>query len=175
MKTEEEMVEEMMTRVEANDAGAICLLANHYQRGIHGLQRDRAKAIELFTRAAELGCSKAHNQLGAIYHEGGNMKKAKFHYEAAAMAGDEVARFIIGCMDAKSGNMEQAVKHWTIAASAGHYDAMHTLIKLFKRDYGRRESINSALMAYNSSCTEMRSEARDACIRIMAEAAQAQL
>jgi hypothetical protein len=57
-----------------------------------------------------------------IYHEGGDMKKAKFHYEAVAVEGHEVARYNIGSLEAKFRNMEQAVKHWTIAASAGDSD-----------------------------------------------------
>jgi len=39
-KTDEEMVEEIMKRVEANDATSICLLANSYQHGINGFQQD---------------------------------------------------------------------------------------------------------------------------------------
>jgi TPR repeat protein len=49
------------------------------------------------------------------------MKKAKFYYEAAAMAGQEVARYNLGMMEVHSGNIERALKHWTLAASAGHY------------------------------------------------------
>jgi hypothetical protein len=37
--------------------------------------------------------------LGDVYHKGGDMKKAKFHFEAAAMAGNEVARCIVGIHD----------------------------------------------------------------------------
>ena len=165
-KTVEECVEEMMKRVEANDAASICLLANSYYQGLHGLQRDEERAIELFTKSAELGFSKAHSSLGSIYHEGGNMKKAKFHLEVAAKAGHEVARFNIGSMEDNSGNMERAVKHWTIAASAGQYKAMHYLITCFKKGFVGRESIESTLAAYNASSAEMRSEARDAYIGI---------
>ena len=165
-KTVEERVEEMMKRVEANDAASIFLLATHYNQGLNGLQLDRTKAMELYTRAAELGCSKAHNELGVIYHDGGNMKKAKFHLEAAAMAGNEVARHNLGCMEDNSGNKERAVKYWTIAASAGHYNAMHNLLVALKEGYVSRESINSILAAYNSSCAEMRSEARDTAIQL---------
>jgi TPR repeat protein len=32
---------------------------------------------------------------------GGNLKKAKFHYEAAAMLGCEVARYNLGVMEAQ--------------------------------------------------------------------------
>ena len=61
--------------------------------------------------------------------------------------------------------MERAVKHWTIAASAGQYYAMSLLRTGFEKGYVSRESINSTLVAYNDSCAEVRSEARDAFIR----------
>jgi tetratricopeptide (TPR) repeat protein len=161
-KAHEERVDELMKRVEANDPTSICTLADSYYHGSSGLQQDHAKAIELYVRAANLGYSKAHNQLGGIYDEGGNLKKAKFHFEAAAMAGDEVARYNLGMIESNSGNMERAVKHWTISASGGCYESMHELRTLFKQGFINRESINSTLAAYNSSCAEMRSEARDA-------------
>jgi TPR repeat protein len=151
--------------VEANDAGAICALANHYHYGLRGFQQDYAKAIELYVRAADLGYKKAHNNLAGIYLEGGDMKKAKFHFEAAAMAGHDFARSNLGVMEYSSGNMERAVKHWTIAASAGQYYAMNLLRTGFEKGYVSRESINSTLVAYNDSCAEVRSEARDAFIR----------
>jgi TPR repeat protein len=75
-----------MKRVEANDAASIGVLGNHYHHGLRGFQQDHAKAIELYARAAELGFSKAHINFGMLYHEGGNMKKAKLHFEASAMA-----------------------------------------------------------------------------------------
>ena len=102
-----------------------------------------------------------------MYREGGDMKKAKFHYEAAAMAGHEVARYNLGCMEYLSGgNVERAVKHWTIAASAGDYYAMHSLIKVIEVGRVSRDEINSTLTAYNTSCDEMRSEARDNVIQL---------
>ena len=45
------------------------------------------------------------NDTGAM-----DMKKAKFQYEAAAMAGHEGARCNLGTMEAQSGNMGRAVK-----------------------------------------------------------------
>ena len=115
----EHVVEELMKRVDGNDAGAMHVLAGYYHYGNGAFQQDHAKAIELYTRAAELGSSISHQNLGDLYHDGGNMKKAKFHYEAAAMAGHEMARYNLGCMEANSGNIERAIKHSTIAASAG--------------------------------------------------------
>jgi hypothetical protein len=62
--------------------------------------------------------------------------------------------------------MGRAVKHWTIAASAVCYDAMHHLLVEFERGVVERESIDLTLKSYNDSCVEMRSEARDAYIRM---------
>jgi len=42
--------------------------------------------------------------LAGIDHEGGDLKKAKFHLEAAAMAGHDVSPFNLGSMEADSGN-----------------------------------------------------------------------
>jgi TPR repeat protein len=168
-RTREEMVGEFMKRAAVNDPGAICLLAGYYYHGRVGLQQDHAKAMELYAKAADLGCSQAHCRLGDIYREGGNMKKAKLHLEAAAIAGHEGARNNLGIIEAESGNMDRAVKHLRIAASAGHYKAMHTLRTFFDQGIIGRESIKSTLKAYNNSCVEMRSEARDAFIQILTE------
>ena len=165
-KTEVEQVEGLMKRVEVNDAGAMYVLGNSYYHRKLGLLQDRGKALELYTRAAALGSSMAHFHLGNIYHEGGDSKKEKFHYEAAAMAGHEDARYNLGCTEAQSGNVERAVKHWMISASAGHYAAMKTLIKVIEMGYVSRAAIDSTITAYNNSCAEMRSEARDAAARL---------
>ena len=168
-KTDGEIVADMMKRTDANDAASIYMLGTCYRNGLRGLQQDRTKAIELYARAGQLGCSKSHTHLGVLYHEGGDMKKAKFHFEAAAMAGHDVARSNLGVIEFTSGNLERAVKHWTIGASVGNHEAMNFLIKFFEKGHISCESINSTLAAYNNSCAEVRSEARDACIRSMLE------
>jgi TPR repeat protein len=122
--------------------------------------------MELMARAADLDSSRAHFFLGRNYDERGDLKKAKFYYEAAAMAGHEVARHNLGCMEYKSGNMERALKHWAIAASVGDYCSMDYLLGAFNEGLVSRDAIDSALTAYNNSCAEMRSEARDAFIRM---------
>jgi TPR repeat protein len=123
--------------------------------------------MELWTRAAKLGSSKAHFFLGQKYREEGDLKKAKFHYKAAAMAGHELARCNIGSLESISGNKEQALKHWTIAASAGNDSAMQNLQSRLKIGFVSRDAIDSILEAYNCSCAKMRSEARDAIIRML--------
>jgi TPR repeat protein len=91
-KTDGEKFEEIMKRVEVNDAYSMCVLADQYIDGNEGLLQDSERAIELWKQAAALGSSKAHCNLGDIYRERGNSKKEKFHFEAAAMAGHEIAR-----------------------------------------------------------------------------------
>jgi TPR repeat protein len=128
-KTNAERVEEVKKRVEANDPGAICALGNSYYNGLLGLPQDQTKAMELYARAADLGSSEAHYRLGHLNcnlddpnNNGGDFKKAKFHYEAAAMAGHEVARNELGVIELKyKRNAERSIKHLTIAASAGNY------------------------------------------------------
>jgi TPR repeat protein len=166
-KTDEESVEGMMKRVEANDAGAIMFLASSHYHGKLGLLQDQERAMELWKQAAELGSSKAHFNLGNTYNAEGNSKKAKFHWEAAAMAGHELARCNIGLMECISGNLERSIKHLAIAASTGDYNAMHGMISHFTQGAVSKESIDSTLAAYNNSCAEMRSEARDAYLRFI--------
>ena len=75
-KTNEEAVEELMKRVEANDASSMYILGNNYYHGDLGLLQDRVRAMELWKQAAALGYSKAHYQLGCIYRERGDSKKS---------------------------------------------------------------------------------------------------
>ena len=135
-------VEEFIKRVEVNDARAMYVLGSYYSQGSGGLQQDRTKANELFVRAADLDYSKAHFSLGLYYRAGGDLKKAKFHYEAAAMAGHEGARCNIGAIEAESGKRERAVKHWIIAASAGEYNAMHNLLGDFEQGLVSRDTFD---------------------------------
>jgi TPR repeat protein len=95
------MADQIMKRIEANDAASIYLLANSYDNGTNGFQEDHAK------RAADLGHSKAHSCLGDIYRDRGDLKKAKFHLEAAAMVGHEAARYRLGEMDLTNYEVER--------------------------------------------------------------------
>ena len=82
------------------------------------------------------------------------------------MAGHELARSFLGGREYESGNMERAVRHLTIGAYAGCFRAMHSLQTLFEHRLVSRDEIDSTLTAYNNSCADMRSEARDKAIRL---------
>lgn len=59
----------MLEQAEKGDARAMSLLAQCYLSGA-GIQRDAAKAIDWYTRAAELGDTVSTHQLGYIYYSG---------------------------------------------------------------------------------------------------------
>jgi TPR repeat protein len=151
----------LMNRVEANDANAITHLGCAYADGsFFDLRQDYKKSFELWTRAAELGSSKAHNELFLAYSEGlgveKDTKKAIHHYELAAMAGHEEARFSLGFIEYESGNMERAMKHWVISASAGDGESMPLIKRGFKTRHVKRDVYELTLKAYNDSCDAMR-------------------
>lgn len=92
-----------MKWVEANDSILVCLLASqYYRRFIGGLPQDQAKAMELWKQAAELDSSDAHYNLGVYFDDKRDLKKAKFHYGATAIAGHEGATLNLGTMEAQS-------------------------------------------------------------------------
>jgi TPR repeat protein len=69
-KTDDKKVEELMKRVEANDANAIYALGTYYYHGQLGLSQDQKKSKELLMRAAELGSSHAHCLLANFTRKG---------------------------------------------------------------------------------------------------------
>ena len=57
-------------RVDKGDAEAAKVLGDQYYRGDLGLARDVTRAIELWTKAAELGSIDAHYDLGRVHYNG---------------------------------------------------------------------------------------------------------
>jgi TPR repeat protein len=53
--TDQEHIEEIMKRVEANDAGAIYAMGSYFDHGERGVLQNREMAIDFYTRAADLG------------------------------------------------------------------------------------------------------------------------
>jgi len=85
-------------------------------------------------------------------------------YTRAADLGNRKAHHNLA-IEGNSGSRKQVWRHFKIAASAGSYHVMNAMQKLFDRGVVSIELIDSTLQAYNNSCAEMRSEARDDCIR----------
>ena len=88
---------------------------------------NRIRAMELLNLAAELGSTKAHGSLAESHRQRGDSKKTKLHYDAAAMAGDKVARYNIGRLEAESGHMDRLDD----CGICWDYYAMHNLLFSF--------------------------------------------
>ncbi|EJK63023.1 hypothetical protein THAOC_16341 [Thalassiosira oceanica] len=90
-------------RVGKGDAEAMQFLGDQYYYGMLGLAKDVPRAIELWTRAAELGSVEAHHNLGATYYNGDGVEddKPKGHPPLAAGRYEAVWRRISeGCSTA---------------------------------------------------------------------------
>ena len=162
---DKQMMKQMRKRVKANDVNTLAELGCFYANGSHGLRKDWNMAVKLWTRAAELGSSRARNAIGTAYLLGKgveiDMKKARHHLELAAMEGHETARYALGRMDNDIGYAERAIKHWVISASAGHDLSMTAIRSSFEQGLLERDAYKVTLKAYIDSCTEMRSQTRD--------------
>ena len=80
----------VMERVEVGDVHAMDQLGSWYAEGMRGLPQDRDKALELWHRAGELGCTAAYCNIGLCYMSSGNgverdEKKAMHYWELAAI------------------------------------------------------------------------------------------
>ena len=154
-------------RADAGDPLAIYDLGDVYRTGLlgSGLEKDAARAVELYERAADLGVKEAHYSLGVLYDEGIDVEKdtakAIRHYEAAAMSGHVSARFNLGNEESNVGNYDLALQHWMITAKLGGQDALNNIKELFMRGLATKTDYAEALLGYQSAVEEMRSPNRD--------------
>ena len=152
-------------RVDAGDPVAIWHLGIKYRFGELGLEKEVARAVELFERAAELGVKGAHYNLGALYMMGTDVAKdtakAIRHWEAAAMSGHVHARFNLGNGEYRAGNDDVALQHFVVAAKLGHEKSLNNIKTLFMDGVATKADYAEALRGYQSAVEEMRSPTRD--------------
>ena len=89
-----------------------------------GMAQDRARALELFRRAAAMGHAKSQNMIGSFHEDGWsvpvNLDVAAYHYARAAEGGDFRGCFNHARMEIAAGRMDSAL-HWLAeAARLGH-------------------------------------------------------
>jgi hypothetical protein len=163
--SEEEDIERMKKRVEANDPWAMVKLGSYYQLGRVSLRQDIAKALELYHKSAKLGNNHAHFQLSVCYHNGDiveiNTRKAIYHRQLAAMAGNVHARYNLGYDDGNAGNMDRAYKHWMISANDGCDSSMKAVQEGYKNGFVTEDDYAKTMCAYGNSIDKMKSDDRD--------------
>ena len=161
----DEELKRIKNRVKAGDVEAIFGLGCFYDKGMYGLPRDYAKALELYHRAGELGNAKAYHNIGNAYYFGRGMerdnKKANHYYGLAAMGGDAGARGNLGNSECRAGNWDRALKHYTIAVGGGCNNSVKNIQQLYKDGYATKEDYTKALLAYQKYLDEIKSKQRD--------------
>ncbi|KAL7533027.1 hypothetical protein ACHAXR_004996 [Thalassiosira sp. AJA248-18] len=164
------IIERLNKRVEVGDVNAMCNLGSQYFRG-DGVPQDSNKALELWHRAAKLGCGQAHSGIGVIYFNGEvvekDVKKATYHLEQGAMRGHVAARYNIGIIEMNAPNMNRAMKHFMISAEVGHDDSLKEIKKGFSHGHVTKDDFEKALRAHKESTDEMQSDQRDAARHIL--------
>ena len=168
-------VNRLKARVEANDEDAMSLLGSCYVDGTHGFQQDLQKGMELWTGAAELGCTEACGILGDAYNPQRNIgpegvesdiKKCIYYYELAAMGGHATARFNLGILEESAGNIDRAVKHLMIGAAAGHDTALQWIRDRYQDGHVSKEQFAKALRAHKESVDAMKSKEREEVVKL---------
>ncbi|EJK44322.1 hypothetical protein THAOC_37146, partial [Thalassiosira oceanica] len=152
-------------RVNKGDPVAIYFLGTKYRFGKNGLEKDMTRAVELYERAAELGVTDAHYNLGVLYANGvdveNDMAKAFCHYETAAVSGDVSARFNLGSIEYNAGNYELALQHLLISAKLGDQDSLNAVKKMFTIGLATKADYSAALRGYQNAIEEMSSPDRN--------------
>ena len=158
--TQEEFIEQLMKRIEANDPAAIRHLGlKRYHEG------DYTAAFEYLTRAATLGDVQAHYRLSCLYREGEgvekDMKKELQHLTEAAIGGHPEARHRLGFTDWKNGRHNRAVKHWIIAAKLGYDVSVENLKTLYEAGLVSKEDFGTALRGHKVAIDATKSPQRE--------------
>ena len=164
----EEEIERLQQRSDMKDEYAMYELGSCYEKG-DGVSRDVNKAIELWTRATELGSIHASAVLADAYNpiinrviEGvpKDMKKVFHYYEIAAKGGCCMARANLGVLESRLGNMEASRKHYMISAAQGNDNALEMIKEGYLDGHITKDDFAKALRAHKDAQDEIRSEHR---------------
>lgn len=164
----------LFKRAALNDGKSIDALAHMHRCG-DGTEKDEAKALDLYCRAAELGEARAYHGISVFYHKGimtvGKDERQAFaSAEIAAKKGDIKARHILGFLENRRGNHTLAILHFKIAAEAGFQGSLDKLKEYLKLNIGLLEDCEFAeiLRKCLASQAEMKTDQRDAWVKYVA-------
>ena len=160
-KSEDESVKQIMKRVkENNDPVAITEMGKkHYH------EKDYDKALQYYTKAAELGDVAAHFCLGCLYFFGNGVekdeKKAVYHLEQAAIGGHPQARGLLGFHERDNGRYKRAARHLIINANLGCDISLQQVKALFVKGVVSKEEHDAALRGYQAAVDATKSAERE--------------
>ena len=159
-KSEEEFIEQLLKRVEANDPVAMQEMGTERRK-----KGDYNSAFEYWTRAAALGDVQAHYNLSLLYANGQGVekdeKKQLHHLKEAAIGGHPTARNNLGCVEEDNGRLDRAAKHWIIGAKLGYGNSLDPLKTLYRAGLVSKEDFNAALRGYQAAIDATKSPQRE--------------
>ena len=160
----------IQARVAKKDPAAICFLGKKYYFGDLGLQKDMRRAVELYTKAAELGSVEALYSLGNACYSGEGVEqdeaKAVEFYKKAAMQGHVESRYNLGTLEGEKGNHDRAARHFLISAKMGLKESLETIKKMYVAGLATKEQYSRALKGYQDAVEETKSHDRDEATRL---------
>jgi len=172
-----EMIRRINKPMDVNDGEAFNVLGTVYSNGWYGIEKDRKKAVDLWTRGAELGSIKSHCTLADVYFKE-DIDKAMHHLLIAALGGSVEARDWLGRLELKNAAdtalvkagivngvpMKRALKHFTIAAETGYdksMDQITTGYSSYFKNYMTKSEYEATLRAHEDAKDSMKSAQRE--------------
>jgi tetratricopeptide (TPR) repeat protein len=159
-KSQEEFDKQFMIRIKKNDPVAMAQMGKK-----HDKERDYVKALEYYTKAAELGDVDAHCGLGGLYYQGDGVdkdeKRAVYHFEQAAIGGHPSARGYLAEHEKNKGRLDRAAKHWVIAANLGCDLSLKRLKNHFVLGIVSKEDYAAALRGHQAAVDATKSAERE--------------
>ena len=160
--TDEQFMKNYEKRVELGDVHAIYDLGCLYDAGTDGFPQNKAKALELWQQAADLGHTESYYNIGNTYMKGDgvqrNTKKALHYWEQAAILGHGGGRYNLGLFEKDS---DRALKHWMIAARSGDTGSLEKIKQLYTVGYATKDDYAKALRTHQAYLDEIKSDQRD--------------
>jgi hypothetical protein len=148
-----------MKRVKANDPAALLEMGIRRQ-----CEKDYDKAFEYLKKAAELGDTQAHYNLGCMYLQGwgvdADKEKAVCHYEKAAIGGQPHARYNLAC-DEWENDIDRSVKHFIIAAKLGLEQSMKRLWVEYSEGRITKQDLEDTLRCHKAAIDATKSVQRE--------------
>ena len=160
-ESQEEVDKRIMNRIKKHDdpVAMTQMGKKHYHQG------EYAKALEYWTKAAELGDVDAHFCLGNVYYQGVGVEKdeekALPHLEKAAIGGHPDARGLLAIHETNNGRPDRAAKHFIIAAHLGDNFSVKFVKNLFVKGIVSKDEYAGALRGYQTAVNETKSAERE--------------
>jgi TPR repeat protein len=159
-ESQEEAHKNTIERVKKNDPVAMAHMGKK-----HKVEGDFGKALEYWTKAAELGDADASCGLGALYYYGNgvekDLKKGVYHLEQAAIGGHPNARGLLATHEMDNFRLDRAAKHLIIAANLGCDLSLKLIKDFYVRGVVSREEHDTALRGHQAAVDATTSAERD--------------